>query len=232
MGVEAVVIVVSVFVAISLESWWAEQELRRDLVEELRSVDQEMVINDSLVVYQIDLMSRISEGSRILAEAIRDGDGAAFVEVPDTVAWLAMGAGPTLDPSMGALTALSVSGRLPAIRDLRLRTDLMGLTGLFEDAVEEQDVARMLNEEQLRPMVQREVDAGPVGEVGLKFWALVRVPGQPLESTTTMAVPASLEVLNSISRRREYLTVSINEMHGLRETFAEIRQRIAAEIAG
>jgi hypothetical protein len=106
----------------------------------------------------------------------------------------------------------------------------MGLTGQFEDAIEEQQAAQTLNEEQVRPLIQRAGDMSAVSDVGLKFFALPRVPGQPLESAATVTVPTGVDLLNAVARKRDYLDVSIGEMNRLRETFAEIRRKIAAEV--
>lgn len=226
---EGVVVVASILIAFGLDAWWADVQLTREVAEELDGIDRELEENIVLVQFQSDMMRRKVAASRAITDIAAEGAG-SLVSVPDTLLWLAIDPTPTLNASLGGIDAITASGRLQAIRLPELRVRLAGLRGIIEDAVEEQLVARDLQESQIRPRISASADLRPLHDIGDRFWSQVRIPGRAVDGRGSVDVPSDLELQNAMLRRDTYYGISIGEMDQLILAFNEIRELIREEL--
>ena len=226
---EGVVVVASILIAFGLDAWWADVQLTREVAEELDGIDRELEENVILVQFQSDMMRRKVAASRAITDIAAEGAG-SLVSVPDTLLWLAIDPTPTLNASLGGIDAITASGRLQAIRLPELRVRLAGLRGIIEDAVEEQLVARDLQESQIRPRISASADLRPLHDIGDRFWSQARIPGRSVDGRGSVDVPSDLELQNAMLRRATYYGISIGEMDELSLAFDEIRKLIREEL--
>lgn len=227
---EAAAIVGSILLALAGDAWWSDRQLQREVGEELRSIYGELEFNEEAIAFQMDMMRRIQDASASIERDIRALPQVESIAVTDTLAWLVLSPTPTLDASLGGIDALIASGRLPAIELAELRLRLAGLRDQIDDAVEEQILARSVQEGRLRPIVEAHSDLDLVRQLGQDFWSNERVPGRGLESSGVVRFPTDLPALNALSRRREVFTIAIEEMRALLTSFAQIRSLINREL--
>ena len=225
---EGVVIVVSIVLAFALDAWWDDLAERRQLRQQLGSVQAEVRGNRDLVLFQVDLMERMIAAGEALGVAM---DSAAHsggtVTVPDTLVWLPLNT-PTLDASLGAIDALVASGQLALIPDPALRSRLAGLRDRIEDAVEEQEQALAVYYDHSYP---RLIDAGyrtaPLLQSILDFWA-DRVPGRPARSFGMVDFPADPVLAETLRERALLYTISVDEMRVLLTVLDDLEAGVAA----
>ncbi len=227
---EGLVVVASILVAFGLDAWWADVQLTREVAEELAGIDRELEENIGLIEFQADMMRRKVLASRAIAELTSQTDGTSPVAVPDTLVWLAVDPTPTLNASLGGIDAIISSGRLQAIQLRELRVRLTGLRGVIEDAVEEQLVARDIQEDRIRPKIAATADLRPLQEIGDWFWSQERVPGRAVAGQGPILVPGDLELRNTMLRRDTYYGISIGEMDQLVEIIGHTRELIREEL--
>ena len=103
---ESLVIVVSIIIAFFLDAWWERQVERRDLLDDLVNVSQEMESN--LSALDLHLFFQRTASASILELAARSDEVGAndLIEVPDTIVLSAMVFVPSYDPSTGAVLSL------------------------------------------------------------------------------------------------------------------------------
>lgn len=188
---EGVVIVGSILVAFALDAWWSDQELAREVDEDLASLESEVSLNLGELRQTREIQRRIADA--LVATSGRLAvDPAARVMVPDTLVWWSAFNNPTFDPSFGSIEALTASGRLAAIEDPVLRQEIAKLRGRFGDLIEEQIIARQIVVEQIYPLL------GAEGFDLARFRTTMQGYVTPRPSlgtgTTFMAVPSSGDV--------------------------------------
>jgi hypothetical protein len=211
--VEGVVIVGSILLAFGIEAWWdgvqEEEKVRQDLL----GVAQEIAENRERVLWQVDLMERIAVGGAAMAEMMESDRESTMTDLPDTLAWLVMSTGPTLDASSGALDALITSGRLASVDDLELRRRLSGLGDRIGDALENQFRVVELFDREMRPATYDYFDNTSVNDVGAAFWIQEeRVPGRALVHRAHVEFPNSLSIRNLVRFRNLNMGSAVNEM--------------------
>jgi hypothetical protein len=227
---EGLVVVASILVAFGLDAWWANQQLAKEVAEELDAIDRELMENVGLVEFQADMMRRKVAASRAIAELAAQSVSPSSITVPDTLLWLAVDPTPTLNASLGSIEAITASGRLQAIRIPELRVRLAGLRGVIEDAVEEQLGARDLQENRIQPRIAKTADLRPLHDIGDHFWSQERTPGRPVEGRGTIEIKGDLELSNTMLRRDTYYDIAVGEMEQLIVAFDEIRELIREEL--
>jgi hypothetical protein len=155
---EGLLIICSILIAFSLDTWWGEREAERRLDQELQSVAREVGENRALVAYDIDCLERIVAGSEAILSLLEVAPTTQMVPVQDTLLFLITFFSPTLDLSFGALDALIASGRLAQIEDPELRLRLAGLRNRVGDAVGDELLAQSILMEQVYPAVSKVTD--------------------------------------------------------------------------
>ena len=197
---------------------WDEQQLGREIRQELLNVQLELDTNVKLAEFQIDMMERAVTASDSLVATMESAVGEATVNTPDTLVWLAS-ATASFNASLGALDALIASGRLAAIDDPAMRLRLAGLRSLVEDAVETQGWGRDLffNQQYVLEYNSPGYDSAPVGQVGTAFFSAERVVGRPLISQGHLDYPNTRPLRSLIRQRASLHNITLGEMRGLVE---------------
>ena len=221
---EGVVILVSILAAFFLEGWRDDHELARELSEELESVQLELERNRDLAELEIVALDRILAGGNALIAALVAADGAPYVAVVDTLAWLGATWNVSFSPSLGAVDALIASGRLAQVANPELRLGLAGLRDVVTDAFEEEVFAREVSSRQVLPLVGEHVDLNSLMEVGNKFFAPAGADGvtpqergrnRALQSSGTIDFPTRTAVRSAIGHRLAWLSSARSEFQGL-----------------
>jgi len=216
--VEGAVIVGSILLAFGIQAWWDDQQLGREIRQELLNVQLELGTNIGLAEFQIDIMERSITASQSLVATMESAVGVATISTPDTLVWLAS-ATPSFAASLGALDALIASGRLAAIDDAAIRIRLAGLRSFVEDAVETQAWSRDLFFDQQYPLQYNSpgYDDTSLGQVSAAFFSAERVTGRPLTSYGRLDYPNTQPLRSLIRQRASLHNITVGEMRGLVE---------------
>ena len=154
-GLESILIVSSILVALAVDSWWEyrnEREYEQDMLSALLSefernkAEMERAL-DSFVYCDSAAKQLLSFSGQSLTE--KD-----LSVIDEKISWLGYY---TFDPSSGALDSLMGAGQLDLILNIELRNRLAGWTGLVRDYKEDEQeldyfIYREL-EKYLRPIV-------------------------------------------------------------------------------
>ena len=229
LGIEGVIIVLSILAAFGLESWWQDRVEESALTLELQNVLDEFQGNLDEMEVWLAAHERAAEGAAALAELCINAEETSVV-VQDT---LAMGAliYASVDPSLGALRTLIASGRVAEVRDAELRVALASWESLLEDIREEEVTGRDLTIDRLWPLLLFEQDPAvskAMVELHDAFW---RAPHrtQPMPSKTIRLVVSDglatvLIVKASVARQ------TVNEFRTLLEVARAISRQLRGEL--
>jgi hypothetical protein len=210
------VILASVLAAFLLEGWRADRELQRDLTQELENVSRELERNRDLVVAELTVLDRLTSSTGSLLDELRANPEASTVAATDTLALLAAAWSPTIDPSLGAVEALISSGRLAQVPNPRIRQGLAGLRDQFEDAREEEVLARAVFSNEIFPLTRDRLDYRALRAIQVELQESGGAGAESQESMSirafpslaTVAFPNSPAIRNALELRRMwYLTV-------------------------
>jgi len=225
---EGAVIVGSILLALFLDAWWADREVRRDVSADLVGIEGELESNLSLLAYDLDLLRRTVAASSSLLESLDAQRESPFVTVADTVTAMARIVSPTLGVSVGGVEALMASGRLAVVRSPELRRRLAGLSSLVEEVTEDEDLGQEIGWQQLAPAVARRSDF----DMGYVIAELTtkRIPGVPLESRSEVSHPNSSEIRGFLRARRGWYGQAIRDAEKLQAEMSELRALIRTEL--
>jgi len=226
--VEGAVIVGSILLALSLEAWVADREVRREVSADLEGIAGELESNLRLLDFDLDLLSRTVAATGSLAASLNEDPDAPFVTVSDTVAAMARLVSPTLVASVGGVEALMASGRLAAVRSPDLRRRLAGLSSLVEKLTEGEDLGRDIGWQQLNPAVARRSDLD-LGYVIAELFSR-RVPGLPLQSRSMVPHPNSSEIRSFLRARGGWYGQAIRDAERLQVEMTELGALIGTEL--
>jgi hypothetical protein len=208
------------------------------VVQELRSVQQELERNRDLVSAQASSLSRVIAGNRGLLARLDSSEASPVVPVRDTLVFLSISWSPSLDPSLGALEALITSGRLAQVRDPELRLKLAGVRYLLSDAMEEEGVARKVLIEQLFPLVRDDLDLGQLRRVEREFFASPGLGGTSQERTSDVSIPSyqtvdypnTQAIRSTMWMQLGWLETGSDEYARVAEYLAELIRAVAEEL--
>ena len=157
--VEGVVIVGSILLAFGIDAAWAESRTRAE--------EREVLLR---VMDELESGGRPGNpGQRRAAVAAAEivnlieglSDGAATVEVPDTILYRLM-ATPTFEPRTPALDGLRQSGRISIVRDAEVRAGIAAWETSVRNASEWELRARAFVDAQIIPALSERGDVGHV----------------------------------------------------------------------
>jgi hypothetical protein len=220
-GREVLVVVSSILIAFSLDAWWDAREMRREIGQDLANVGRELEVNGAAIRFEVEFLDRIVAATDALLESMGETPNRRQIVAVDTLVYLAT-ATPSLDLSLGAIDALTGSGRLAAVQDADTRLFLAGFREAYADALEEEVLARDVYYDRLFPAMEDVVELGSVLRLSREFQAS-RVPGAGLPSHGTVSFPNTLAVRNLLERRRHLHTVS-------RDTMSRLLERLNLEV--
>lgn len=212
---EVLVVVSSILIAFSLDAWWDARGMQRELDQDLANVGRELEVNGAVIRFEVEFLDRIVVATDALLEIMRESANRRQIVAEDTLVYLAT-ATPSLDLSLGAVDALTGSGRLAAIQDADTRLFLAGFREAYADALEEELLARDVYYDRLLPAMEELVELGAVLRLSRGFQAN-RIAGAGLPSYGTVSFPNTLAVRNLLERRRHLHTISRDSMSRLLE---------------
>lgn len=219
-SIEGAVIVGSILLAFGIDAWWDERDRKRTLEQDLSSVLDEIRDNRDLIDAEISALERVVSGGEAVLDVLDAGAEEAFVSLPDTLAFLVTYWAPTLDHSLGALDALTSSGRLSEVESIALRRSLAALRDRISDAVEDQWEARNFQSNRLLPTISSQVDLGLAYRIDREFFsssaAAVATVERPLPTFGTVRFPTGVETRNAIAYRLSWHASALADMRVLR----------------
>ena len=151
---EAAVIIFSIVVAFSLDAWWEDVQVERDVIEVLRAVESEMDENFAALDASIEHHELIAKSIMDLRE---------FGAMPDFTLEVYRSAVievEMFDPSTGAVDTLSATGLLSEIKDPELRLLLGSYAANLQD----------LNEQETRAAEFRDAARRHLAGLGMRIW--------------------------------------------------------------
>ncbi|MFV1988844.1 MAG: hypothetical protein ACC682_16350 [Gemmatimonadota bacterium] len=211
---QSLAVIVSILIAFALDAWWAERSLRRDLLDDLVSVTQELETN--VVTLEVEaLFHRTAIASiDVLVGRIDDADGAPWLTVPDTVASFAFVFPPSYEASITAVRALISSGGLSRLRDPRLKQILGNFEAQAENIREGELGARRLAMEEIVPLFWETPD------LASSFGRAVEYRRRGLENTPLPSRPIQIQnvagLKNRLLLRRAWVDSSLRSIEQLR----------------
>ena len=216
LSVEAAAIVASILLAFSIDAWWDDRESRKELGLELANVMSELQDNRNRVELEISILNRITSAGSNVLDTMAANENAGAVAVPDYLAWLTTVWSPTLDVSFGALDGLVSSGRLAQVGNPALRSGLAGLKAQYEDAVEEELTAKVVQHTLVYPLLIDKTDMHALYQYHDEYFAKVRYSDmEDLPSNGSVEYPNSLAIRNTIREKMSWLRSGRDEMIGL-----------------
>lgn len=214
---EGFVVVVSILIAFLLDAWWQNRQSENELELELAGVRAELEFNRSLVLREIQSLNRISSAGSTVIEMMYAAKDSPSVQISDSMAWLVTLLSPTMDASFGAVEALIGSGRLGEIENPALRSGLGGLKNVFEDAVEDELLARQIQIEQQVPMIFDRIDLAPLIRIDAEIFGAGASVTEEVQSYVNVDYPNDTEVRNVMQHRMSWLVSAGFEMDRLLE---------------
>ena len=238
LALEGLVILASIHGAFFLEGWGADRELERDLEQELESVYRELESNLEIVQAELAVLDRVTAAASALIGELHANPAARTVSTVDTIAVLGTSWSPTIDPSLGAVQALIGSGRLAQVTNPLLRQGLAGLGDEFEDAREEQLLARAVFTDQIFPLTYDRLDYRFVGNLmddlagrgDSDAFSQEEMAEQPLPSRGTLDFPNTLEIRNALELRRQWYVTASGELAELETQLVTLMKIMSGEL--
>ena len=139
--VEGIVIVGSILLALAVDEWWENRELREAEMEILERLADEFDANATQLQEKADGHRRALAGTEALLEVTGSPSrGGPQVDSLSTLIWDFLHT-PTFDPEDGVLNSLITSGEMSIITSDDLRTALAGWPSLIRDLKEDEDRA-------------------------------------------------------------------------------------------
>ena len=195
---EGVVIVGSILLAFGIQAWWDERQEEERVRQDLENVASELGLNRELLLFQAEIDDRMATAARAMAERMEPEAARAVINLVDTLVFLGWSTPPTLDPSLGALDALVVSGSLSTVEDPELRSNLSSLRAQFDDVLEGQHRGVAFYEANLADFPYDDTEPRRVER---EFWFGERVTGRPLSSRGSVAFPNSAALRQALRHR-------------------------------
>jgi hypothetical protein len=227
---ESLVIVVSILIAFFLDAWWERQVERRDLLDDLVNVSQE--IEPNLSALDLHLLFQRTASASILELATRSDEVGAkdLIEVPDTIVLSAMVFVPSYDPSTGAVDALIASGQLSQLENDDLKRILTEFRTEVEDIREDELGARAIAHEYLLPLFWDDDGLTPALGRSNEYHA------RGLTEVTLPTVPVQLrnipELKNILMLRFAWIDSAIRELDLLRADLVRASDLLVVETGG
>jgi hypothetical protein len=192
---EGIVVVVSILIAFGLDAWWDRAVERRDLLDDLINVEQELATNIVTVGAAIEFQSRAIALIDTLLERARQIPIGGLVPLPDTILVSALVFTPTYDPSTGAVDALIASGRRSDLDDPELKGILTDLRMAVLDIREDELNARAAAHDRVLPLFW-EVPAigsafGKVNDYYSEDFGRVALPSERVELPHVRGCPTA-----------------------------------------
>lgn len=237
LAIEAVVIVVSILLAFSLDAWWDARGQRLEEEQILENLQTEFaaagVQLDQYILYHRVTLSSVS----LVLDSTRaaHAEGRTLVEVPSIHLARAL-IGPTFQPRTGTLEGLEHSGALGILQSGELRQTLLAWPGLLAEASEEEQGSLDFINNQLEPALRGQMDLSPlrlmVQEIteyacGDLFFgrscedrSQATVIPPPWAGTTNL--PVNFEVLGLFAARYQILAHGIDQLEPVRDEIDRI----------
>jgi hypothetical protein len=194
-GVEGVVILVSILLAFGIDAWWAQRVTRQEENTELQRVSDELVAERERIAGFATLHAYASNASLSVVELIeRQGTTPATLAVSDTLL-VGLFMVPTFETEAPTLEALTRSGRIYIIENARVRAAIAASDRSTRHAQDVERRARGFTDDQLAPALAAR---GPIGHIIRS----TRFGGRAVEEidpggVTTLRVDEELAVLLS-----------------------------------
>jgi hypothetical protein len=162
LGVEGLVIVVSILLAFVLQAWWDDRKDAQAERQMLVALDSELQGALTMLDDQLDLQNLQADSSKAVADnMVAAGEGVNVLVSNHEIATLFNHS--TYDPPFGITSALLGSGQTSILGNSELRAALGRWPAAIADGVEDQMMVMKLGTDQIAPLVQQSVaDMGPV----------------------------------------------------------------------
>lgn len=227
--VESLAVIASILVAFGLDAWWGERQLRKDLVENLVSVAEEIDGNANALEVESRFHRTAVSSIDDLILRIDAADGEEWITVPDTVASFAFIFPPIFDASTGAVDALISSGAISRLADRRLTTLLGNLNALIEDVLDGELGARRIAVEEIVPLFW----GSP--ELASAIGRSVEYRRRGLDDSALPSRPIQLQNVEGLKVRllfrRAWVVSSLNAIERLRADLNMASELVRAEMS-
>lgn len=232
LGLEGLVVVVSILIAFALDAWWADRQLQQETAEDLAIVEYELAENIRLVQVTLDIINQVIAANNELIAALMANPDSAMVEIDDTTLFWGVFINPTLDPSLGGTDAWIAAGHLGGLDSPVLRQRLASVRGKVEDVVEEQRIAREIAVHEIYPLIKDQI-----GDIGLVqqlfrdgFHARQSTSVQAVTGSGTISVPNSNGLRFLLRARTLWFEASIYETRDFQTELEQIQQLLQEEV--
>jgi hypothetical protein len=215
---EGLVIVVSILLAFSLDTWWNARNERVEEIAVLENLRAEFsAAGDQLDAY-ISLHRRIADAASATLASVQEAlaNGESSVPVPDTALAIIF-VPPTFDPRLGTLDGLLASGRLGILGDPELRRSLAGWPGLLAEGTEEEEKVLQYVLNHLGPVLRTRTDLSRA--LSLQSDSLVDGTMSRLTASRTTRLDVDAEVSSVLATR---LRLELHAIEDLEPARAEI----------
>lgn len=218
---EGFVVVISILIAFGLDAWWDERVERRDFLDDLINVQQDLATNIVSVTQAIDFQRRGVAAIDVLLEGAERVPVGGTIPVSDTIVLAAIVSTPTYDPSTGAVDALIESGRLSDLDDPELKGILTDFRTAVLDIREDELGARTAAHDRVLPLFWDSPAIASAFDRVNDFYA--EDFGRVAMRSEAVELPHLPELQNRLRFRRAWLIAALLEL----EIHAEKLERAA-----
>jgi hypothetical protein len=224
--IEAVVIVGSILLALAVDEWWEDREIRQAEREVLVRLADEFEANAA----QLEIKGGEHEEVLVYGEALLEVMGPSErggipLDSLSTLYWNFFKT-PTYDPEDGVLNSLITSGEMGIITNDRLRTALAGWPSLVKDLKEDEDRAWEYVDRVIFPFIDREISLR-----SLQFIQRPDLLGRPSDFQSGLGeLLRNREFENYVVGRMVRVETVIDPLRAVGEGLDTIRALLASEI--
>ncbi|MBN1459023.1 MAG: hypothetical protein JXA57_05770 [Armatimonadetes bacterium] len=227
---EVFLIVISVLIAIGLDSLWQDRQDRRGERELLEALHNEMELNSRELERWISLHGRVHSSSAELLRMVRATGPGGTIQVPDTLISDIIRT-PTFQPELSVLQTALSSGSIALVQNVNLSRELNRWSRSLEEAQEEELKGLHFVEEQLVPHLLRVVDMEPAQRSLVEFSEAHSLGASiPPRSRSSSDVRADPPLANLLARRIFYADFAVTELRVVQTTIAEILEALDREL--
>lgn len=220
---EGAVVVVSILLALAIDTWWAEHLERGDEREELLRLRPEFEINRDRLLPKGDTQERAAAAALEVYDRMGQAmsRGEAVVAIPETILALLVAA-PTFEAETPVFDGLVRSGRIEIIEDRRIIDAFAQWERLLRNLSEFEQRGRRHVDDFLVPAL---IDRANIAHVLLNQYSWTRIV--PLDPDAARAVRVDVEIMSLVAQRYFHTSMAVNA----REQSRDAADRVLAAIS-
>ncbi len=196
---DSAAVVLSILLAFAVDAWWDERNERVREAGLLADLLSDFQASRPLLLQRLEGTQKQTRDNLLMRDLVAPTGDSGLVEVPDPLVLAVIGAS-TYEPVANALEAALASGDIELIQSDEIRGELANWRRILVDTSEDEHVVRAIVNEQVVPLLARDIELGPYFDRVLPWFM-----GQPEVDVSGYAtVRRSSELAGALAVRHFY----------------------------